>query len=196
MVLQGRQGKLTRGFRSERRSTAAAVFHSEKKPQEINQQLKLYFTICCYPLYTSSPIESSAVSSSKMCTLLVTVNLLDRLAMQLKTYRLKTSYRSSPICQLVIKNLLAEALRSVHWIGYAGIFWGLKGRADAKKFHGGNSYRAFELFIMISNTYEPLKKNYDVVFNNTFRKKEMNRVQCNFFLINFFLIFKNYFKNL
>jgi hypothetical protein len=49
-------------------------FTQKKKPQEINQQLKLYFTMCCYPLYISSPIESSAVSSSKMCTLLVTVN--------------------------------------------------------------------------------------------------------------------------
>jgi hypothetical protein len=125
--------------------------------------------------------------------------LLDRLAMQLKTCRIKTSYQSSAICQLVIENLLAEALRSVHWIRYAGICWGSKGRADAKKFHarGGNSYRAFELLIMISNTYEAFKNIYDVIFNNTFRKKKMNRIQWQFFFLLIFLkILKNDFKNL
>jgi len=36
---------------------------------------------------------------------------------------------------------------------------------------GGNSYWVFKLFIMISNVYETLNFFYDVVFNNTFRKK-------------------------
>jgi hypothetical protein len=35
----------------------------------------------------------------------------------------------------------------------------------------------FELFIIISNAYETFKLFYDVVFNNTFRKKKMNRIQ-------------------
>ncbi len=36
---------------------------------------------------------------------------------------------------------------------------------------GGNSHWVFKLFIMISNAYEAFKFLYDVVFNNTFRKK-------------------------
>jgi len=37
---------------------------------------------------------------------------------------------------------------------------------------GGNSSWVFELFIMISNAYEIFKFFYDVVFNNSFRKKK------------------------
>jgi hypothetical protein len=37
---------------------------------------------------------------------------------------------------------------------------------------GGNSFRVFELFIIISNAYETFKFFYDVVFNSTFRKKK------------------------
>jgi hypothetical protein len=44
-----------------------------------------------------------------------------------------------------------------------------------------NSFRVFELFIIISNAYETFKKIYDVVFNNTFKKIEMKRIQWHFF---------------
>jgi hypothetical protein len=37
---------------------------------------------------------------------------------------------------------------------------------------GGNFFRVFELFIIISNAHETFKFFYDVVFNSTFRRKK------------------------
>jgi hypothetical protein len=68
----------------------------------------------------------------------------------------------------------------------------LNNRAASKKererrTRGGNSFRVFELFIIISNPYETFKSFYDVVFNNTFRNRKMNRIQWHkfFFYYNF-----------
>jgi len=41
---------------------------------------------------------------------------------------------------------------------------------------GGNSHRVFKLFIMISNAYETFKFFYDVIFNDTFKKKPFDDV--------------------